>query len=164
MKIGLISDTHIPNRAKEIPKYFLEVFRNENVDLILHLGDVNERYVLEELEKIAPVKAVMGNTDYLDLPEYLTFDIDKYRIFAFHSDNVYPRGDIKQILSIAKKMNANVVIHGHTHLPRFLYEGGIYIINPGSATGVKSGEIKETIKSISILEISESLKVKFFTI
>ncbi|RIB35256.1 MAG: hypothetical protein BXU00_01845, partial [Candidatus Nanoclepta minutus] len=62
--------------------------------------------------------------------------------------------------SIARRVNANVVIHGHTHLPRFLYEDGIYIINPGSATGVKSGEIKETIKSISILEISESLKVR----
>jgi len=164
MKIGLIGDTHIPNRAKEIPNYFLEVFKNEKVDFILHLGDVNEKYVLEELERIAPVKAVIGNTDYLDLPEYLTFEIDKYKIFAFHPDNIYPRGDIKQILSIAKRMNANVIIHGHTHLPRFLYEEGVYIISPGSATGVRSGEIRETVKSIAILEISDYLKVKFFII
>jgi len=164
MKIGLIGDTHIPNRAREIPNYFLEVFKNEKVDFILHLGDINEKYVLDELEKIAPVKAVMGNTDYLDLPEYLVFEISKYKIFVFHSDNVYPRGDVKQILSIAKKVNANVVIHGHTHIPRFLYEEGVCIISPGSATGVRSGEIKETVKSIAILEISDSLKVKFFII
>jgi len=164
MRIGLIGDTHIPNRAKEIPKEFLDIFREEKVDLIIHTGDINDPEVLEELEKISEVKAVRGNTDYLDLPDHLFLNIEGYRIFVFHSDEVYPRGDVEKILSIAKERNANIVIHGHTHLPRFLYERGVYIISPGSATGVRSGEIKETVKSIAILDISSRIIFKLFTL
>jgi len=164
MKVGLIGDTHIPNRAKEIPEFFLEVFKKEKVDLILHLGDINDPKVLEELDDIAPAKAVKGNTDYGNLQDHIILDLEGYRILAFHSDNVHPRGDIKQILSIAKEKKANIVIHGHTHLPRFLYKDGVYIISPGSATGVRSGEIKETIKSIAVMEISDKVNIKFYII
>ena len=62
MLIGVISDTHIPYRATNIPKKVFEEFKD--VDLILHAGDIEELSVLDELKKIAPVKAVNGNCDY----------------------------------------------------------------------------------------------------
>jgi len=64
MKIGVISDTHIPNRAKEIPPKVLEMLKG--MDMILHAGDLVELSILEILKSICPdVRAVWGNMDPL---------------------------------------------------------------------------------------------------
>lgn len=59
--VGLISDTHVPKRARRIPKEVFKVF--ENVDFIVHAGDLVELAVIDELEQLAPVLAVYGNMD-----------------------------------------------------------------------------------------------------
>ena len=56
MLIGLISDTHIPDRAKVLPQKVMEAF--SEVELILHAGDLTSPKVIEELETIAPVMAI----------------------------------------------------------------------------------------------------------
>ena len=61
MLIGLISDTHIPDRAKEIPEKVFEAF--SEVDLIMHAGDLTSPKVIDDLEQIAPVMAIQGNMD-----------------------------------------------------------------------------------------------------
>ena len=70
--VGLISDTHVPVRAKEIPKRVFKVF--ENVDYIVHAGDLVELSVVDELEQIAPVLVVYGNMDGPDIRSKLTKD------------------------------------------------------------------------------------------
>ena len=58
-KIGLISDTHIPeSRASLWPQIYTAF---EGVDMIFHAGDIHELFVLDELEKIAPVWSARGN-------------------------------------------------------------------------------------------------------
>ncbi len=162
MKLGLIGDTHIPKRANKIPEEFLRWFEKERVDLIIHTGDINDPKVLEELKTITEVKAVQGNTDYLDLPRELVLDIEGWKIFVFHSDEVYPRGDLDQIYEYAKAKNARIVIFGHTHLPLFTYYQGVYYVNPGTATGVASGEYPIVTKSVAILELKkDKINVKF---
>ena len=59
MLIGLISDTHIPDRAKELPQNVLDAFND--VDMIIHAGDLTSLDVIEKLEETAPVMAVQGN-------------------------------------------------------------------------------------------------------
>ncbi|MGA2682891.1 MAG: YfcE family phosphodiesterase [Candidatus Bathyarchaeia archaeon] len=59
--IGLISDTHVPKRAAKVPQKVFEIF--QNVDFIIHAGDLVELSVIDELEQIAPVLAVHGNMD-----------------------------------------------------------------------------------------------------
>ena len=61
MKIGVISDTHIPRAAQKIPDEIYNAFRD--ADLILHAGDLLNISVLEELNKIAKTEAVYGNMD-----------------------------------------------------------------------------------------------------
>ncbi|MHB1256681.1 MAG: metallophosphoesterase family protein, partial [Dethiobacteraceae bacterium] len=58
MRIGVISDTHIPARSRQLPPELFTLFAG--VELILHAGDVAEEYVLNELAAIAPVEAVAG--------------------------------------------------------------------------------------------------------
>ena len=59
--VGLVSDTHVPVRAKYIPKTVFKVF--ENVDFIVHAGDLVSLAVIDQLEQYAPVLAVHGNMD-----------------------------------------------------------------------------------------------------
>ena len=61
MRIGVISDTHMPRRGKTLPNFVLEAFAD--VDMILHAGDINDWSVLQELNELAPTTAIAGNTD-----------------------------------------------------------------------------------------------------
>src|SRR5713226_10227680 len=61
MRIGLISDTHIPEACEHLPERVFEVFAG--VDLVMHAGDVYVNRVLDELASIAPVMAALGNGD-----------------------------------------------------------------------------------------------------
>ena len=61
MKIGLISDTHIPEAMPELWPHVYELFKG--VECILHAGDIYDLAVLDELQKIAPTYAARGNGD-----------------------------------------------------------------------------------------------------
>ena len=62
MRIGLISDTHVPEAGADMPPQVYEAFKG--VDLILHAGDMHIIDVLDWLETIAPVLGARGNGDY----------------------------------------------------------------------------------------------------
>ena len=132
MLIGLISDTHIPDRARELPQNVLDSFKN--VDLILHAGDLTSLEVIEELEKIAPVMAVQGNMDRvngIDLPKARVIKAEGLRIGMVHGE-VYPRADTQQLLYLAKELEADILISGHSHQPKIEQKEGILLLNPGS--------------------------------
>ena len=61
MKVGVISDTHVPAIVPSLPPAVFDIFKG--VDLILHAGDIVDLSVLDELRAIAPVEAVAGNMD-----------------------------------------------------------------------------------------------------
>ena len=133
-KIGLISDTH--NRLN--PKVF-DVFAG--VDLILHAGDIGGEQILTELNAIAPVKAVFGNTDSYPL-------VQRLKRVAFHEAAGFTIC-LTHIVFSAKtfsyelfKMNreAQIVVYGHTHKASQERFKGMYFINPGSASMPRYGK------------------------
>ena len=65
MQIGLISDTHITQKRGKLPEKVFEAFKN--VDLIIHVGDITQEKVIDKLQTIAPVIAVLGNNDKINL-------------------------------------------------------------------------------------------------
>jgi hypothetical protein len=67
--VGLISDTHIPSRAKAISNKVFEIFNEAN--FILHAGDLTQLSVIDELQQLAPVVAVSGNMDGGDVRKRL---------------------------------------------------------------------------------------------
>ena len=85
MRIGVLADTHIPDRTDELPAEIFDYFRG--VDLILHAGDVCEQVALDWLGTLAPVIAVRGNCD-LDalpnLPEKTIISAGPWRIGLIH--------------------------------------------------------------------------------
>ena len=132
MLIGLISDTHIPDRARIIPQKVIEAF--SDVELILHAGDLTSPKVIEELELIAPVMAVQGNMDRangIDLPKAKIIEVEGLKIGLIHGE-VYPRADSTQLIYLAKELDVDILVSGHSHQPKIEQNEGILLLNPGS--------------------------------
>jgi len=132
--IGLISDTHIPSRAKSIPQSVFKIF--ENVEYVIHAGDLVELSVIDELEQLAPVLAVHGNMDIPQvsgaLPILNSLKIFDWKIGVIHDPGaVYGMGRIREIV---KQNFFNVLVYGHTHSSNIKWEGRNLYINPGSPT------------------------------
>jgi putative phosphoesterase len=128
MRLGIISDTHGLLR----PEVF-DAFRE--VDHILHAGDIGSVELLEELETIAPVTAVYGNTDGFDLrsrvPAVVETQIEGLDFVLTHGDQLgspTPEGLVTAYPS------AEVIIYGHTHKPLLtVIDRVVTVMNPGGA-------------------------------
>lgn len=144
--LGLISDTHMPERCDALPAALPTIFRD--VDLILHAGDVGKLWVLDQLSAIAPVIAVHGNDDtpeaQRELPYQQVISIAGERIFLSHchypdrAEEMDSRRDdswtpkLERRLDFGRRAGANAVIFGHTHIPMTYREDGILLVNPGA--------------------------------
>jgi putative phosphoesterase len=158
MLIGLISDTHIPERAEKIPITVLETFKD--VELIIHGGDLTSIELKEELEKIAPVLAVCGNMDRaynLDFPKSLTKIIEGVKIGVNHGE-VYPRGDTQQLYYIAKELGVKVLITGHTHQAFIEQIDDVLLLNPGSPTVPRLTDPTVMLMTVEKGEVDVELK------
>lgn len=150
MLIGVISDTHIPERAEKIPDIVFEIFKN--VDIILHAGDLVTVDVHKQLEKVAPTRCVQGNMDRyygLHLPKNHTFAVEGYKIGLDHGE-VYPRGDTQQLKYIALELDVDILITGHTHWAFIKEFDDIILLNPGSPTVPRMSD-----PSVMLLEIEK---------
>lgn len=124
-RVGLISDTHGMLRPQVFKAF-------AGVELILHAGDVGEDAILDELETIAPVYAVRGNTDRIDnprLPESRELEINGVTVHVSHGHEV----GAKPITLVAAYGSASVIIYGHTHREMITREEGRLVVNPGAA-------------------------------
>ena len=128
MRLGVIADTHGLLR----PEVF-EVFHE--VDHILHAGDVGPPDLLTELEAIAPLTAVYGNTDGFDLrerlPQVATVELDGFEVVVTHGDQFgSPTPERVQ----AAFPTAEIIVFGHTHRPLLtLVDTVVTVMNPGGA-------------------------------
>ena len=150
MQIGIISDTHgqVPNAVHDALA---------GVDHILHAGDVGPMDVITELETIAPVSAVLGNTDYaIQLPQTRIETFVGQKFLVHHIvDLPFPSHLVR--VAIADEQ-PNVVVFGHTHMPYNEHHDGVLFLNPGSASNPRGG----SAPSVAIVEcIESSLIVKF---
>ncbi len=128
MRVGVISDTH-----GSLPAAVHDVFAG--VDRILHAGDIGNEDVITELETIAPVTAVSGNTDPAQIgfthPERASVAIGGVRFLVGH---IYA-----ELVRPGIPADVDVVVFGHTHVPRVEHNHGLLLLNPGSASRSRSG-------------------------
>ncbi|HET9605002.1 MAG TPA: metallophosphoesterase family protein [Gemmatimonadales bacterium] len=128
MRLGIIADTHGLLRSE-----VFEVFKE--VDHILHAGDVGPPELLTELEAIAPVTAVYGNTDGWDLrarlPQVASIRLDGFDIVVTHGDQF---GSPTPEKLNAAFPEAEILVFGHTHRPLLtLVDVVVTVMNPGGA-------------------------------
>ena len=134
MRLAIVSDTHLPRRARTLPQACVERLRA--ADAILHAGDFMELSVLEEISALGPpVHAVRGNVDSSELqarlPLVRTVDAAGARIAMIHD-----AGPAAGRLARMRRRfpDADAVVFGHSHLPLHESAGGFAIFNPGSPT------------------------------
>ena len=139
--VGLISDTHGLVRA--------DVHRAlAGVELILHAGDVGGDEVLDELELIAPVLAVYGNTDTPGDPR-LAASIERtiggLRVHVSHGHGLGSPTPKKLLESYA----ADVIVYGHTHQQYVSHADGRLVVNPGAA-GPRRFKLEPSVARLTI--------------
>lgn len=145
MRIGLISDTHGLLRP--------QVFdRLSGVDRILHAGDIGPVDILTELERLASVTAVWGNTDLFDIRErtqaVARLELDGRRIALLHGHQLgSPTPDGLR----RANPDADIIVYGHTHRPLIEDEDGVLVVNPGAAGAARFG----IPPSVAILELAD---------
>lgn len=142
MEIALISDTHIPSRASEIPEPFQERIRN--ADHVIHAGDFDSEGALSNIREMsAHLTAVAGNMDpNLGLPEVATLKIAGVEFVITHgtgSSRGYEARLAHTVTEHASTENA-VGVGGHTHRVLDTDYEGTRLLNPGSVTGASPAD------------------------
>jgi hypothetical protein len=131
----------------------LEVFRE--VDHILHGGDVGNWDLIVQLESLAPVTAVYGNSDGLDLraklPQVAEVELDGFQIVVTHGDQF---GSPNPAKLHAAFPSAEIIIYGHSHRPLLeLVDKTVTVMNPGGAGAARFG----IPPSVGILELEAGI-------
>jgi len=144
MKLGIISDTH-GHLDPRVEKIFA------GVDHILHAGDVGPHSLLLELEGIAPVTAVLGNTDnWLNLKFTELVELAGRKFLVHHIVDPHELND--DLKARIAEERPDVVVFGHTHKPFCETIGGVLFFNPGYA-GKQRFALE---RSVAILECDEN--------
>ncbi len=161
MKIGVISDTHIPDRCDHIPAVILEAFKH--VDMVLHAGDLVNLAVLKELEAVCPkVFVVTGNMDSKEVakkyPQKQIIQVSGFKLGLMHGYG-HPQNLVNVLKDAFKNDKCNIIVFGHSHKPMNENLDGIIFFNSGSAT-----DFSADCNSYGIIEINGQIKAKIIKI
>lgn len=138
MRIGLLSDTHIPEVAQAVPLEVLQAFRG--VDLILHAGDIYIPRVLDELQDIAPVLAAEGDDDYGDtlrderVKRKHVLKLKGHTLWLIHERCYFNTFTSQQSTKPAlqdKDDGPDIVVFGHEHRVIVQHSGDVLYVNTG---------------------------------
>jgi putative phosphoesterase len=148
MRLGVISDTHGLLRP--------EVFQAfAQVDHIFHAGDIGPLQLLAELEALAPVTAVYGNTDGEEVrqhvPQVASVELEGFDIVVTHGDQL---GSPTPEALNAAFPEAQIIVYGHTHKPLLtVVDVVVTVMNPGGAGHRRFG----LPPSVGILELEPGI-------
>jgi len=167
IKLGVVADTHVPDKAKTLDPQVLTILRQSEVSAILHAGDISSPGVLAVLGEIAPVYAVRGNRDWVllrHLPLHYTLNFDGVTLGLTHSHGGLRSYLLGKLHYIAEGYNlerfkprlletfptANVIVFGHTHRPLIRWVNGKLFFNPGTTCFTDKRDLPPSLGLISI--------------
>lgn len=159
MLLGVVSDTH--NNIKNIKKIIC-LFNEEQVDLVIHTGDISKASTLEIFSNlISPLTGVFGNNDRIEegleivCEQYnfnfqeppLSLTLENKKVAVFHEPEL-----IEDYIKDHK--DTDIILHGHTHRYKEEKVDNIIYFNPGESAGSMEGK-----NSIGMIDMS-NLKIK----
>jgi uncharacterized protein len=162
MKIIVLSDTHMPKKAKTLPPRLIEEL--QDTDLIIHAGDWQTVDVYNQLKTFANVAGVYGNVDDEDIkemfPEIQIVEAGGFKIGITHGHGTGKTTEKRAIQKFANQ-KVDCIIFGHSHIPIKKYDQGILIFNPGSPTDKR----RQEKYSFGVIKIGDTLEAEhiFFT-
>ncbi|CAJ0767025.1 15177_t:CDS:2, partial [Entrophospora sp. SA101] len=158
--ILVLGDLHIPYRVNDLPLKFKKLLVPGKIQQIICTGNVCDKETFDYLRTIAgDVHVVRGDYD-----EFANWPLSKIvthghlRIGVLHGHQVIPIGDAESLSIIARQMNVDILLTGHTHRFEAIEYEGKFFVNPGSATGAYSGfSAEEIIPSFILMDIQGSV-------
>jgi hypothetical protein len=154
MRIGLLTDTHLPSDIKQLWAEVRTAFIG--VDLILHGGDIVTPDVLDWLEDIAPTLAARGNNDegWTDarVQACQRLDLHGWRLAMVHDMEPEDRPIASLLHTYLGGDQVDILITGHTHFERLVYREGVLQINSGSPT--HPHQYSTRLGTVGILELA----------
>ena len=151
MRIGLVSDTHMPRYGTSLPTALVKGL--QGVARILHCGDMTDVLIVELFEAIAPFEAVAGNNDDEVIRERFgrrkVVEIGGLRIGMIHGDH-RSKPTEQYAFEAFSEDGVDAIVFGHSHRPVIKERAGITLINPGSPTDKRFNPLF----SYAILEIT----------
>lgn len=140
MRVLVLSDSH-----GDVYKLRRAIDSQPTAKLIVFLGD--GEYDIDSVECRAPVIKVRGNCDFgSSLPLNFTDEVCGKKIYCTHGFCENVKYTTENLISAAKSHGAHIALYGHTHVPVTSYDGGLYLVNPGS---VREG-------SFAVIDITDS--------
>jgi uncharacterized protein len=173
LRIGVVSDTHLPRFGRRLPDGLVAGLREAGVEQVLHLGDWTSMLAVELLEEIAPTDGVAGNNDPPELVERFgrrkVVEIDGVTIGLTHGDLGSGRTTPERAVATFadEPVPVSVVLFGHSHIPlleRRAVAGAPaaqLLLNPGSPTDKR----RQPRHSWALLEIANGAagaELRFF--
>ena len=141
MRIGVVSDTHLPRFGRSLPQALTRGLQDAGVERLIHCGDWTEPFVVELLEAIAPLHGVAGNNDPPELVARFGYapvlELDAVRIGIAHGHigPTHISTSERARLTFATQPDLAAICFGHSHIPSVTrVAGGILLVNPGSPT------------------------------
>jgi putative phosphoesterase len=141
MRVGVVSDTHLPRFGPRLPDALSDGLRAERVGLIVHLGDFTGVDVPALFEAVAPLEAVSGNND----PPALRARFGQRKVIRVAGARLgLIHGDGRRGTTVTRSQDAfadgevDVVCFGHSHRPLCERRGSAWLLNPGSPTDKRS--------------------------
>lgn len=155
MKVGVVSDTHLPRFGDQLPAGLRRGLGEGRVELILHLGDFTGPDIPRLFEALAPLDAVAGNNDPPALVRRFgrrkVLTLGGVRIGMVHGHGT--RGTtMSRSLRSFEKDGVNIICFGHSHQPVCERRGEIWLVNPGSPTDKRT----QPRYSYAVLEIERA--------
>lgn len=140
MRVLVLSDSH-----GDVYKLRRAIDSQPIAKLIVFLGD--GEYDIDSVECRVPVIKVRGNCDFgSSLPLNFTDEVCGKKIYCTHGFRENVKYTTENLISAAKSHGAHIALYGHTHVPVTSYDGGLYLVNPGS---VREG-------SFAVIDITDS--------
>ncbi len=155
MKIGVLSDTHIPVAAKQLPSDVADILYT--TDAIIHAGDYQNETFVYELQSMGEFHGVCGNMDCPAIKDMLpgkkVITLQGFKIGIIHGWGA-PDGIEQRIESEFQDEKPDVIIFGHSHRPSNHIRHNTLFFNPGSPTDKRYSPFC----SMGILHIEDTVK------
>jgi putative phosphoesterase len=137
VKIGILSDTHLPRFGTQLPISLHAGLREEGIELIIHLGDFTGIETPALVEALGPLEAVAGNND----PPAIVARFGRRKVLSLGGVRVgLVHGDGRGGTTVSRSLAAfagedvDVICFGHSHQPLCERRDGVWLLNPGSPT------------------------------
>ena len=154
MRIGILSDTHLPGVIHHLDELGPEPASFfATVDLILHGGDLTSPAVLDWLEQFAPVLCTTGNNDPIvdaRCKDVEILDVDGWRLGMVHSlrRGFRPMAELQRLFPAA----VDIMIAGDTHQEVLEHREGVVLLNSGSPTFPQHKDLR--LGTVGLLELT----------